>query len=77
MPNRRIGDPKGAREFRGIPGLAMIMSQHLPEAVQGRGSNVDPELWNGPFEKIANETPSPFMTFTMGRGKEGAWKAAP
>jgi hypothetical protein len=56
--------------------LAMVVSEHLPQAVKRFGRNPKAELRNVPFQKGANELLTP-TAGNLGAGSQQAvWKAA-
>ena len=51
VPHGHIGDPEGTGQFGIVDDLAVIMTEHGPEPVQGPGRDVDPELGDVPLQK--------------------------
>src|SRR5262245_16138315 len=60
-----IGDAKGPCEFGGVPDLAVVMSQHGPEASQGDSIDGNSQLRYISFEERADESAQPFRTLSI------------
>jgi len=57
--NRGLVDGEGARQFGGIPNLAVAMGEHIPETPERNGGNGHAKLRQVPFQKSLDKLPPP------------------
>ena len=71
-----MGDAERPAELRSVPHLSVIVSQHRPEAFEGRALDGDAELRNVALEEGANEVAAPAKAVGMAPGRVGRREAA-
>jgi hypothetical protein len=76
MADGRWGDSERLAKLASVEELAMVVSEHLPQAMKSFGRHSESELGNIPFKKGANELLTP-TAGNLGAGSQQAvWKAA-
>jgi hypothetical protein len=77
VPDRVVGHAERAGAFGRVPGLAVIVSHHLPETIERWSGHADVELGHVALQERVHEVPSPAEAVVFGGRQEGEREASP